>query len=119
VGGGMRQSGILAAAALYALHHHVERLTEDHANAKRLARGLATMPGIIVDPDAVDTNMVFLRFEGIEGPPFQAALAERGVLASRPVSDALRMVTHLDVSADEIEEAIARATAAAESLVGA
>ena len=119
VGGGMRQSGILAAAALYALEHHVARLTEDHANAKRLAQGLATMPGVIVDPDAVDTNMVFLRFEGIEGPQFQAALAERGVLASTPVPGALRMVTHLDVSADEIEEAIVRAAAAAESLAGA
>ena len=116
VGGGMRQSGILAAAALYALEHHVERLAEDHANAKRLAEGLATIPGIVIDPATVDTNMAFLRFDGIDGPAFGAALAERGVLASTPVPGALRMVTHLDVSAADIEEAIVQSAAAAESL---
>jgi threonine aldolase len=119
VGGGMRQSGVLAAAALYALEHHVDRLAEDHANAKRLAQGLAAIPGIVVDPETVDTNMAFLRFDGIEGPAFAAALAERGVLASTPVPGALRMVTHLDVNAEDIETAIVMATAAAESLASA
>jgi threonine aldolase len=116
VGGGMRQSGILAAAALYALEHHVERLTEDQANAKRLAQGLAAIPGIVVDHGTVDTNMVFLRFDGIDGPAFQMALAERGVLTSTPVPSALRMVTHMDVSAADIEAAIVQAAAAAKSV---
>ena len=116
LGGGMRQSGILAAAALYALEHHVERLSEDQANAKRLAEGLASIPGLEVDPDSVDTNMVFVRFDGIDGVAFTSALAERGVLASAPVPGSLRMVTHLDVNAAGIEEAIVQAGSAAESL---
>jgi len=119
VGGAMRQSGILAAAALYALENHVDRLAEDHANAKRLAEGLSKIPGIVVDPETVDSNMAFLRFDGIEGPAFKDALAERGVLASTPVPGALRMVTHLDVNAAQIEEAIVRAAAAVESLASA
>jgi len=119
VGGGMRQSGVIAAAALYALEHHVERLVEDHANARRLAEGLAGIPGIVVDPATVDTNMVFLRFDGFDGPVFQAALAERGVLASTPVPGALRMVTHLDVNAADIDRAIDQSRAAAESIARA
>jgi threonine aldolase len=119
LGGGMRQSGILAAAALYALEHHVERLSEDHAKAKRLAEGLTSIPGLVVNPDTVDTNMVFVRFDGIDGVTFAAALAERGVLASAPVPGSLRMVTHLDVNATGIEEAIFQAASAAESLANA
>ena len=62
-GGGMRQVGILAAAALYALDHHVDRLAEDHANAQKLAAGLGQIPGLRLDPPTVDTNLVFFRLE--------------------------------------------------------
>ncbi len=119
LGGGMRQSGVLAAAALYALEHHVERLPEDHANARQLARGLAAIPGLEVDPAAVDTNMVFVRFAGISGGDFQSALAERGVKVSAPFGGTLRLVTHLDLGPREIEAAIGFAAEAAGSMAGA
>ncbi|MDA0352370.1 MAG: low-specificity L-threonine aldolase [Chloroflexi bacterium] len=105
VGGGMRQSGLLAAAALYALDNHVERLAEDHANARRLADGLAALPGIDLDPDSVGTNMVFFEPRGIDGRALQAALRERGVL-STGTPDRIRMVTHLDVTTAQIDEAL-------------
>ncbi len=105
VGGGMRQSGVLAAAARYALDHHVERMSEDHANARRLANGLAELPGIDLDPSTVGTNMVFFEPQGIDGAALQAALRERGVLSTgRP--DRIRMVTHLDVTTAQIDEAL-------------
>jgi threonine aldolase len=119
LGGGMRQSGVLAAAALYSLEHHVNRLAEDHENAKRLAEGLAAIPGLVVDLDSTDTNMAVVTFDDIKSSEFQFALAERGVLASAPVPGSLRFVTHLDVNAKDIDEAIMQATAAAESLAGA
>ena len=105
VGGGMRQSGMLAAAAQYALEHHVERLSEDHEHARRLADGLASLPGIKLDPSPVGTNMVFFEPRGIDGSALQAGLRERGVLCSG-TPDRIRMVTHLDVSAEQIDEAI-------------
>ncbi|MDI3316117.1 MAG: low-specificity L-threonine aldolase [Bacillota bacterium] len=96
LGGGMRQAGILAAAGIYALRHHVERLAEDHANARWLAEQLADVPGLRVDPAAVETNMVLV---GVPGPAvaFSQALREQGVLANPSRPDALRLVTHLDV----------------------
>lgn len=108
-GGGMRQAGILAAAALYAIEHNVERLAEDHANARLLAEGLAAIPGIRLDPRTVQTNIVI--FELDESCPPAADLAERlrargvGVLATGPRQ--IRAVTHLDVSRAQIEQAIA------------
>jgi threonine aldolase len=117
VGGGMRQSGVLAAAALYALEHHVDRLGEDHANARRLAEGLAALGPIELDPATVTTNMVFFGFDGVDGAAFQRALAERGVLCSG-TAKRIRMVTHLDVSAQQIEQAIARAGEALAAVTG-
>ena len=117
VGGGMRQSGVLAAAALYALEHHVDRLGEDHANARRLAEGLAALGPIELDPSTVTTNMVFFGFDGVDGGAFQRALAERGVLCSG-TAKRIRMVTHLDVSAQQIEQAIARAGDALAAVTG-
>ncbi len=105
VGGGMRQSGILAAAAQYALEHHVERLKDDHVNARRLADGLVSISGIKLAVSDIATNMVFFEPEGIQGSELQASLAERGVLCSG-TPNRIRMVTHLDVSARQIEEAI-------------
>jgi threonine aldolase len=109
LGGGMRQAGILAAGALYALTHNVERLADDHRNARRLAQGLAEIPGVKVDPARVETNLVFADFP-IPATDAVAQLKAVGVLTnaegSRPTS--LRMVSHLDVSSEAIEDAIQR-----------
>lgn len=109
-GGAMRQSGIIAAAAIHALDHHVERLAVDHANARRLAVGLAGTPGVVFDPASVHTNMVF--FELAPGGPFATAddfceaLQERGVKMIDMGPRRVRAVTHLDVGADDIDEAV-------------
>ncbi|EHK71996.1 threonine aldolase [Pseudomonas psychrotolerans L19] len=101
VGGGMRQAGILAAAGLHALDHQVERLAEDHAHAAQLGTALAEL-GYRVEP--VQTNMVYLAL-GDEAPALQAFLAERDIRISP--APRLRLVTHLDVSAADIEAVIA------------
>ena len=107
-GGGLRQSGIIAAAALYALEHHVERLQEDHANAKRLAEGLGKLPGLQIDEQTVETNLVFFELHREVGTAVQlaAALRERGILAGPMGGQRMRMVTHLDVTADDVEAAL-------------
>lgn len=107
LGGAMRQSGILAAAGLYALDHHVERLADDHRRARRFAEGLAEIPGIEVDPKSVETNMVFFSHRSVPPAALQSALAERGLLLSLGHGGRLRAVTHLDVDDDAIEEALA------------
>jgi threonine aldolase len=104
-GGGMRQVGLLAAAALHALDHHVERLADDHVLARRLANGLAALPGISVTPP--QTNIVFAQVEGGRGPALLAHLQSRGVLATGMVG--LRFVTHLDIDAAGVDRAIAAA----------
>lgn len=102
LGGQMRQVGILAAAGLYALEHHVDRLADDHANARRLAERLATdVPGSL-DPDTVATNMVYVSTGDRPTTDVIAQARERGVLLGALGAD-LRLVTHLDVSADDIE----------------
>ena len=103
LGGGKRQVGLLAAAALYALDHHVERLADDHANAKRLADGLAGIRGMTVV--APQTNIVFATVEGGRGAALLAHLERRGVLATGLIG--LRFVTHLDVDAAGVDLAIA------------
>ena len=103
-GGAMRQSGIVAAAGLYALDHHVERLAEDHANARRLAEGLAEVPGVTIDPATVETNIVLFEHDG--APRVGEELREAGVQVSRMGPTLLRAVTHLDVTADGIEHAL-------------
>jgi len=102
LGGGMRQAGILAAAGIHALRHHVERLAEDHANAGRLAQGLSAA-GYAVDP--VQTNMVFVRVAPESCAALQAHLAAAGVTAI--VSPRTRLVTHLDVDAAGIDHVVA------------
>jgi len=108
-GGAMRQSGILAAAALYALDHHRERLVEDHANAKALARGLAGTGRYVIDPEHVETNIVYFetRGTGRTAERVAAAAAAEGVLILATGPNRLRAVTHLDVSRLQIEQAIA------------
>jgi len=107
LGGAMRQVGILAAAGLYALEHHLARLPEDHQNARRLARGLAEIPGLSVDPAAVESNLVFCDFP-VPAPEALAKLKAQGVLAEPGGPSSVRMVTHLDVVAADIDEALAR-----------
>lgn len=116
-GGGMRQSGLLAAAALYAMEKHVARLADDHANAKRLAAGLAALPGLALCDDqrlhGVETNIVYMDLAAtlpMDAAAFCARLGARGVhvLATGPRQ--FRAVTHLDVSAAGIERAIAVAS---------
>jgi threonine aldolase len=104
LGGGMRQAGILAAAGVYALEHHVERLAEDHANARRLAAGLQEL-GLRVDP-APETNMVM--FEAEDAPALSRALREKGVLLNPVSGTRIRAVTHLDVGAEDVGEALTR-----------
>lgn len=105
-GGGMRQAGVLAAAALHALEHHVERLTEDHALARRLAQGLADVPGLQVD--APHTNIVFVDLVGEarnRSADLLPHLSAHGVLATGLYR--LRFVTHLDVTVDGVDRAVA------------
>ena len=104
LGGGTRQAGILAAAGIYALTHHVDRLAEDHENAGRLAQGLAQIRELNLDPSKVQTNMVFFTLEPSRFKALQAYLKERGVLISG--REKVRLVTHLDVSAEDIVEVI-------------
>ena len=105
-GGGMRQAGIIAAGALHALNHHRARLRDDHANAKALAEGICGLSGIEVDPDEVETNIVYLRVGGAGAREMAESLTRTGVktLALRP--DTIRAVTSLAVSAADIDEAI-------------
>ena len=105
LGGAMRQVGVVAAAGLYALDNHVERLTDDHANARRLGERLATdVPGS-VDLEAVTTNMVYVRTGDHLAADVIAAAADEGVRMGAMGPDLLRLVTHLDVDAAGIEHA--------------
>src|SRR5205823_8163280 len=105
LGGGMRQAGIAAAAALYALDHHVERLAEDHRNARVLAQAIADTPGLRLDPPDVDTNLVWIEVDPELGTSrdVAAALKQRGVLVQAAAPQMLRACTHLDVSAAQAE----------------
>ena len=107
LGGGMRQAGVLAAAALIALEKGPKRLQIDHDNAKVLATALAAMPGITLDPQKVHTNIVIfdLKKSGWSSANFLQALAKRNVLAVPVDSERVRMVTHLDVDRSGIEKA--------------
>lgn len=108
-GGGMRQSGLLAAAAIYALDNHVDRLAEDHANAKRLALSIANMTGVRVDLNSVQTNIVYFDLlEGVGTAKWLCdVLREQGVWMMAIGQQRIRAVTHLDVSSAGIDTAIA------------
>ena len=108
MGGAMRQAGIVAAAGIHALEHHVERLAEDHENARRFANGIADLPGIEIDPTAVETNIVLFRLADPAASviAFAARLEEAGLRIS-VVGEILRVVTHLDVSRADVDAAIA------------
>jgi threonine aldolase len=102
LGGGMRQAGVLAAGALHALDHHVERLAEDHALAQRLAAGLQGLPGLTIE--APQTNILFADLQGERAQGLMAYLKSRGILATGLYR--LRFVTHLDVDADGVDRTI-------------
>jgi threonine aldolase len=104
MGGALRQAGIVAAAGLYALDHNVERLAEDHENARALAEGLAELDGATVDPSKVETNIVI--FEVDEPARVVAALFEEGVEMTQMGPGRIRAVTHLDVDRAGIDRAL-------------
>ena len=110
LGGGMRQAGVLAAAGVVALDTMIERLAEDHSNARRLAQGLAQVPGITVDPERFQTNIVFVELDGALGPvqEFIGRLSQEGVKVSYPGANRFRMVTHRHITAEDIYDAIDR-----------
>jgi len=103
LGGALRQSGVLAAACLYALEHHLDRLAEDHENARRLGQGLGQLEALVVE--SVATNMVFVRVPEVHCAPLQAALGEAGVIAA--IEPVTRLVVHLDAPAAGIDHAVA------------
>jgi threonine aldolase len=109
VGGGMRQAGILAAACLVALDEMVDRLAEDHANARLLAQGLAGIDGVLLDPQSVQTNIIYFDVDPGQhpaqrtAPQVSAGLAQRGVLMNPTGAQRLRAVTNYQVSAADVE----------------
>ena len=114
-GGGMRQSGIIAAGALYALRHHRARLADDHANAKALAIGLGRIAGLEVNVAEVETNMVRFGVRAMPAKLLEEKLRARGVLVLAVGKDVIRAVTNLMVSAEDIQTAIAMTREAMES----
>ena len=107
-GGGMRQVGMIAAAGIYALEHHLDRIKEDHQNAKRLAVGLKELKGISIDPKHVETNIVIFDIAdtGMTGSQVAEAIKKERILIHAFGKTQIRLVTHLDVSNDDIEEAL-------------
>lgn len=116
MGGAMRQSGILAAACLFALDHHVARLAADHLHAQRLAEALAATAGVEIDPATVDTNIVIFDVHDPRG--FIGAAESEGVLVGPAGPGRVRAVTHLDVDDAAMDRAIGVLTATAQRLLG-
>lgn len=108
LGGGMRQAGVLAAAGILALEQHVDRLAEDHDNAKRLAVGLAGIDALELDPATVQTNMVFVSVRGGDAEQFSRALARHDIVI--PATNPMRLVTHLDISREDVARTVEAAT---------
>jgi threonine aldolase len=108
MGGGTRQAGVLAAAGIYALDHHFERLEEDHRKAKQLARGLAGIRNVLIDPEEVETNILYFDIspDGRSAQQIAAALKEVGILVHPVGTSLIRSVTHIDVSFDQIDRAL-------------
>ena len=106
LGGGMRQAGILAAAGLIALKDGPAALAADHARAKKLAMALSDLPGFVIDPSEVETNMVYVGLEGISGPAVVEACGKRGLLVLAVREDRLRFVLHRDLDDEALGQAI-------------
>jgi threonine aldolase len=116
-GGGMRQAGVIAAGALYAIEHNINRLADDHVNAKAFADQIRDVPGIRLDPPKIETNIVYFLVDSKLGTAaeFTGQLKARGLLVGATGKNSIRAVTHLDVSRDDCERAgaIVRETAEA------
>ena len=110
IGGGMRQAGVIAAAGLVAMDTMIDRLADDHANAKKLAEGLANIDGLSVDPERIQTNIVIFEVDPAMATvqEFMAALDREGVKVSYPGEHTIRMVTHREIDSSEINDALAR-----------
>ena len=108
-GGGMRQAGMAAAGALYALENHIERLAEDHRNARVIGQAIADTPGLCLDPAAIETNIIFFKVDPELGTAKEvaAALKQNGILVLVDGAHLMRACTHLDVSAAQAEQAAA------------
>ena len=102
-GGGFRQAGLVAAGALYALQNHRERMVQDHANAARLAAGLAETPGITINADTVETNLVYFEVVTMPADQFCNELHAKGVWMLPKSATEIRAVTHLDISSTDID----------------
>ena len=105
-GGGFRQAGIIAAGALHAIRHHRARLTEDHANAQRLAKGLAVLPGIDLDVTTVETNIIRFKLTSMHAANFVDRLHEKGVYMLPSGPDAVRALTYIDISSEQVDQAV-------------
>lgn len=106
LGGGMRQTGVLAAAGLIALESMVDRLAEDHVNARTLAEGLAELPGVTCDLSRVQTNLVYFDLERIGAPAFTEECAKRGLLSDPSGPRRMRFVTHYGIDAEDVQSAL-------------
>ena len=120
VGGGMRQAGVLAAAGLVALDTMIDRLADDHANARRLSQGLANIDGLGVDPESIQSNIVIFDVDSSVGTAADliAALDRHDVKVSSPGPTSIRMVTHRHIAGEDIEEALSRTSRAVGELKG-
>ena len=119
LGGGMRQAGVLAAAGLVALDTMIDRLADDHVNARKLANGLAGVDGLKLDPERVQTNIVILQVDPAMATAQEliGALDREGVKAGSPGKGLIRMVTHRHISGEGVDEALARVAAAVKTLM--
>ena len=121
VGGGMRQAGVLAAAGLVALDSMVDRLADDHANARKLAQGLANIDGLTVDPESIHTNIVIFDIDEPVGAAGEviSALKNEEVLVGSPGPHSIRMVTHRHIDGGDVDEALGRVAKVVRELRGA
>lgn len=106
VGGGMRQAGIIAAAGIVGLESMIDRLAEDHDNARALAEGLANLPGLTVDLEPIQTNIVMLQVETMSGEEFDRRLAAEGIRVSRLGPSLVRMVTHYGITRPDVQQTV-------------
>ncbi len=106
LGGGMRQVGVLAAAGLIALEKMVDRLAQDHANARTLAEGLAELPGVRCDLGRVQTNLIYFELERMPAPLFVDGCARQGLLSDSTGPRSIRFVTHYGIEAEDVQSAL-------------
>jgi threonine aldolase len=108
LGGGMRQAGVLAAAGIVSLSEMVDRLADDHANAKKLAQGLAEIPGFSIDPDQIPTNIIFFEVtrEGMAPEEFVQRIDAEGVRMLPVGAQKVRAVTHYHITSADIDQAL-------------